>query len=836
MADPDAAILAARVAALDLEAKVRLLTGATLWALHALPEIGLRSIVMSDGPAGVRGTNWDERDSAANVPSSTALAATWDEARVERIGALLAAECRRKGVDVLLAPTVNLHRTPYGGRHFECFSEDPLLTARIGVAYVNGLQRAGVGATVKHFVANDSETERFTYDAHVDERTLRELYLAPFEAIVKQARPWAVMAAYNRVDGVSMTESPLLRELLKDEWQWDGVVVSDWFACRTTEAAGAAALDLAMPGPDGPWGDALVEAVRSGRVSEAAIDDKVTRLLRLGARVGALDGPALVSEPWSDAAVAAELRSTAAASFVLARNDGGVLPLSAPQLKRVAVIGRNAAVARTMGGGSASVFPPYTVSPLDGLRRALPDAEVTYARGVRTDHRLPVVDLESEFTFLAEGDRVVHRERLRTGRYFWQGSLGDTSFGEFMAVEVRARITAEHTGEYTVGCTGVGHARIAANGSEVLDATLELPSDAGPGAALLHPPQVGAPLRLREGDDVELVLRLDLTSRDSEELQVALNLDEPILPDAEEIRRAAAIARDADVAIVVVGTTEDVESEGFDRATLSLPGHQDELVRAVRAANPRTVVVVNSGSPVLLPWADEVPAILLSWFAGQELGNALADVLLGVSEPGGRLPTTWPATEVGLPSSRPEHGVLEYTEGLRIGYRADGATGRQVLFPFGHGLGYADWEYLSVQAPRTVTAGEDLTVRVRLRNMGRQTARETVQIYASCLESRLERPRRWLVGFTTVEARSDEEVAVDVAVAARAFAHWSVETGAWAYETSEDGGVAGIYQLQAGRSSADLRSTTSVDVGPAGASPISGVAVGSSEAGNVSLS
>src|SRR4051812_38403747 len=226
---------------LTLECKVRLLTGADFWALHPEPAVGLRRLVTSDGPAGVRGERWDERDPSANVPCPTALAATWDEARIERLGGLLAAEARRKGVDVLLAPTVNLHRTPYGGRHFECFSEDPLLTARIGIAYVRGVQAAGVGATVKHFVANDSETERFTLDAQVDETTLRELYMAPFEAIVREARPWAVMAAYNAVNGHTMTESPLLRDVLKDEWEWDGVVMSDWTAARSTEAAGSAA-------------------------------------------------------------------------------------------------------------------------------------------------------------------------------------------------------------------------------------------------------------------------------------------------------------------------------------------------------------------------------------------------------------------------------------------------------------------------------------------------------------------------------------------------------------------------------------------------------------------
>src|SRR3569833_1070351 len=278
-----------RVDALDLTRKVRRLTGADFWSVPAEPAIGLRRRVRSDGPAGVRGELWDERDPSANVPSPTALAASGDPARVERIGVLLAGEARRKGVDVLLAPTVNLHRSPYGGRHFECFSEDPLLTSVIGVAYVLGVQSAGVAATVKHFVANDSETERFTYDAVIDERALRELYLAPFEAIVRDGKVWAVMAAYNAVNGATMTESPMLRVVLHDEWGFDGLVMSDWHATRSTVDAGNAALDLAMPGPQSPWGAQLVAAVRDGRVSPEAVDDKLVRLLRLAERVGALD-------------------------------------------------------------------------------------------------------------------------------------------------------------------------------------------------------------------------------------------------------------------------------------------------------------------------------------------------------------------------------------------------------------------------------------------------------------------------------------------------------------------------------------------------------------------
>ena len=812
---------------LTLAQKVRLLTGADFWALHAEPAIGLRRLVVSDGPAGVRGERWDERDTSANLPSATALAATWDPERVERLGRLLAAECRRKGVDVLLAPTLNLHRTPLGGRHFECFSEDPHLTGCIGTAYIRGLQGAGVGATAKHFVANDSETQRFTLDARVDERALRELYLAPFEAVVRDARPWAVMAAYNGVNGHTMTESPLLRDVLVGDWGYDGVVMSDWYAARSTEAAALAGLDLVMPGPTGPWGDALVAAVRAGRVPEEVVDAKVLSLLRLAGRVGALEGvepDGRTAAAWSDAAVAAELRSAAAAGFVLARNEGGLLPLRRAALRRVAVVGPNAAVARTLGGGSATVFPAYTVSPLEGLRAALGDhVEVLHGVGVRTHHRIPVAERDrlllpdgsgpgAEVRFLDAGGRVLGSDRRLGGAFAWLGTLpDDVPVAGVAAVEVRTALRVTTSGPHVLGCSGVGRFRLAVGGEQVFDTRLSVPPDGDLAEAHMRPPQHGTPVHLREGETVDLVLRHEPLGADGAAGPVAgitfqVNVEPPHPDDDEEIERAVGLAGSVDVAVVVVGTTEEVESEGVDRASLELPGRQDELVRRVAAANPRTVVVVNSGAPVLLPWVGEVPVVLLAWFPGQECGNALADVLLGDVEPGGRLPTTWPASADGLPSTRPVDGVLVYEEGLFVGYRGYDRDGREPLFPFGHGLGYTTWEYLGVEVSGPVSPSRAATVAVRLRNTGRRLGREVVQAYASRPDSALLRPPRWLVGFGTGLAGPGEEVTVTVEVPWRALAHWDVGQRAFAVEP-------GDFDLAIGASSRDLRVTTRVHAG-----------------------
>jgi beta-glucosidase len=816
-----------RVAALSLEQKVRLLTGADVWSLHPEPAVGLRRLVVSDGPAGVRGERWDERDTSANLPSPTALAATWDDARVERLGRLLAAEARAKGVDVLLAPTVNLHRTPYGGRHFECFSEDPLLTGRIGAAYVRGLQSQGVGATVKHFVANDSETDRFTLDARIGERTLHELYLAPFEEIVRDGGVWAVMAAYNGVNGPTMTENPLLRDVLKQEWGFDGVVMSDWFAARSLAAAGAGLLDLVMPGPSGPWGEDLVTAVRAGDVPESAVDDKVLRILRLAARVGALaDLPPVEAEPWSPAQVAAELRGAAAGGFVLARNSPvagtaePLLPLSLRAGRRIAVLGPNAALARSQGGGSATVFPAYSVSPLEGIRRALgPDVHVEYARGGRSTTRLPVAAVESlrrpdghpgtEVRFLGTDGAVLATEVRDGASFTWQSSYGHgLVMTDVAAIEVHTRLRARRSGTHLIGGSGLGSFRVTVDGVVVAEDRRSLPEGADPVEAMMRPPQLAAPIHLDVDREVDLVLHHEpadvsgFGDPDSANVVVQLNVDMAV-DDRAELDAAVDVARSADVAVVVVGTTEEVESEGFDRTFLALPGLQDELVRRVVAANPRTVVVVNAGAPVLLPWAADVPAVLLTWFPGQEFGNALADVLLGSTEPGGRLPVSWPSGDAGLPSTRPVDGQLAYDEDLFIGHRWYDREDRKPLYRFGHGLGFTTWEYLSADSEGAGDAGTAVTVRVR--NTGARRGREVVQIYAGRPDSCIDRPRRWLAGFAVVDAEPGGEVTATVTVPARAFQHWDVMTQRWTVEP-------GTFRLFVGSSSGDLPLALDVDV------------------------
>jgi beta-glucosidase len=616
-----------------------------------------------------------------------------------------------------------------------------------------------------------------------------------------------------------MTESPLLRDILQGEWGFDGVVMSDWFAARSTQASAAAGLDLLMPGPAGPWGRALVAAVRDGSVDEAAVDDKLLRILRLAARVGALVGgaPAAAPPSYDDASVASTLRGVAAAGFVLVRNERSPLPLDSSALSRVAVIGPNAAAPRTVGGGSATVFAPYVVSPLEGLRAALGSGvEVEHRVGVWPSSRIPVAgapwvrtpggdDPGVEVRFLARDGAVLATEQRPGCAFTWLGSFGHgLSIGDVARVEVHAVLRATDAGTYVVGGSGVGRYELSVGGEVVFDGRLELTAGADVVEGMMIPPQALHDISLDGGDEVAVVLAHEV---DAGNLTTALQLN--LLPphggDDEEIERAVAAARRADVAVVVVGTTEEVESEGFDRTSLALPGRQDELVTRVAEANPRTVVVVNAGAPVLLPWAESVAAIVLAWFAGQEFGNALADVLLGAAEPGGRLPTTWPSSEDGLPSTQPVDGVLCYDEGLFVGYRGYDGDGRVPRYPFGHGLGYTTWEWVSIEAPARVLAGAQVPVAVCLRNSGSRRGRQVVQVYASCRDSAVERPLRWLAGFAVVEADAGEQVVATVTLAPRAFEHWDVADRRWRTEHA-------TFALAAGASCAELPLRTEIAI------------------------
>lgn len=803
-ADPSPTRLSDALGALSLEEKVQLLTGRDFWTTWPLEKIGLRRILVSDGPSGVRGEVWDERDPSLNLPSATALASSWDPGIARRYGAAAAVEARRKGVDVVLGPTINLHRSPLGGRHFECFSEDPVLTAELAAAYVSGVQDNGVGATPKHYIANDFETDRFTVDVRADDRTLRELYLLAFEKAVVEARAWLVMSSYNSVNGATASENELLETPLNSQWGFDGVVISDWTGVRSLESA-RASQDLVMPGPQGPWGEALVAAVRAGEIEEATVDRKVLRILRLAERVGALSGTE-PAEPVLAEDGPALVREAAAEGIVLLENRDE-LPWAAPALRSVAVIGNNASAARTQGGGSATVVPEYTVSPLEGLRAALPGVDVRYSVGAVVQDgvvELPLRELTNPSTggpglharFLAEDGAELLAEDRRSSNLVYFGS--DVPIEEAAEFELTTRFTPSESGVVRLGVALVGTARLYVDDELLLDEKLR-PSAEALGAAFTNPPTASAQVQLTAGTPVDLRLVYDLRRRrgfNARAMSLRLGT-EPADVDADAlIAEAARTAATSDVALVVVGTNSLVESEGYDRTTLALPGRQDDLVRAVVAANPRTVVLVNSGAPVLLPWRDDVAGLLLGWFGGQEFGNAVADVLLGATEPGGRLPTTWPAAEADVPvlSCTPVDGALEYAEGIHIGYRAWLKQETPPAYWFGAGQGYTRIELTGVEAPGSARGGEIVTVTVQVANRGDRAGKQVVQVYAERPDSTVDRPVRWLVGSAPVRVPAGESARVEVSVPTRLLAYWA---DGWRYEP-------GAYRLRVGTSVVDL--------------------------------
>jgi len=613
---------------------------------------------------------------------------------VERASAIVARQAREKGARVLLAPTVNLHRHPLSGRNFECFSEDPVLTGKLAIAYIEGVQNNGVVATIKHFVCNEVEYERNTCSSEVDERALRELYLVPFEYGVRVAGVLALMTAYNRVNGRFVTnDSRLLGEILRKEWGFSGFVMTDWGGIAETVEAATAGLDLEMPAPARAFGPALLDAVHSGRLDANRLDEMVKRMLTVFERIGALDDTAVDEHPSDKDEDRTFARRAAADGMVLLKNDG-VLPLSVPDLSRITVIGPNAERLAIMGGGSASVVLHYERSPLCVLRDRFQGAiEITYASGVASD--------------------------------------------------------------------GVA--------------------------------------------------------------------------DTASIQAAVKAAEGADAVVLIVGTDASWESEGFDRETMNLPRNQDELVHRVLTAHPGSVVVVNSGSLTALDWADDAGAIIQSWFGGQEQANAIIDVLLGESEPGGRLPTTLPLCIEHTPAfgNFPgESGTVRYGEGLLVGYRWYETRRLPVRYPFGHGLSYASFE-IGVPRPTAprLEPGDSLSVEVPVTNTGRRRGAEVVQLYVAPPEGGRSRPGgrfrpvKELKAFAKVWLDPGETTTVTLELNERSFAYYDAGDAQWPSLEAQvpatvfrHGSLAlsqhrslpgwyvdpGTYELRVGRSSDDI--------------------------------
>ncbi|WEK43414.1 MAG: glycoside hydrolase family 3 C-terminal domain-containing protein [Candidatus Sphingomonas colombiensis] len=789
------------MARLTLEEKVSLLAGASSMTLHAIPRLGIPEIKVTDGPTGVRSP---EGKPATVFPVGVAIAATWNPDVAKAVGAAIAEETRGYGASVLLAPTVNIARTPRWGRNFETYSEDPYLSGRLGLGYVAGVQGKGVGVSLKHFAANNHETNRFFVDSIVDERTLREIYLSAFEMVVKRADPWSVMASYNKVNGTYASENRwLLTDLLKKEWNYSGFVVSDWGATHSTVAAANAGLDLEMPGPASHFGDKLLAAVRKGDVSEAQLDDNARRIVQLIVRSGALDGP-LPSGEIGGERHRATARAAAEEAIVLLKN-GGVLPLK-PGIRTVAVIGPNADIARIQGGGSSAVAPfDKLVTPLHAIRAALPGVEVIYEKGVDNEETPPTADpalfspssnsteTGLHATYYAETDfsgSPVKSERVTDFTKRISANIASAKTVGYAAMRWSGVLHAPATGTYEFNVRGTGSGVLTLDGKTIIDkATASTPDNRD---VIGFPvPNRTVQIQLEGGKLYPIQLDYVTGQTPYEALKLGMRVPRP------DFAAAIAAAKRADAAIVIAGSASLTEGEGYDRANIDLPGEQDKLIAAVAGANPSTVVVINAGAAMTMPWAKDVPAILDMWLPGQEGATALADILIGKTNPSGKLPVTFPlrTADDATPLSDLK---TKYTDGLLVGYRGYEARAVAPLYAFGHGLSYTSFGYAGLTAPATVAPGASVKIRLSLRNTGKLAGKEVVQLYVARDDRTPDEPIKQLAAFSKVALQPGESRSVELTLDPRAFAYWDTATHDWVAR-------AGSYQLLAGSASDDIR-------------------------------
>jgi beta-glucosidase len=781
---------------LSLEEQAALTAGQDFWHTVPLQRAGIPSLRVTDGPSGARGDRWSVGSSAC-VPCGSALAASWDRTLVQRVGRLLADETRAKGAGVLLAPTVNLHRHPITGRHFEAFSEDPYLTAELAVAYIDGLQGKGVGAVVKHLVCNDQEAERHTISVEVDERTLRELYLPPFEAAVRTG-VWGVMGAYNKLGGTYCCEHhQLLVDLLRNEWGFDGVVMSDWSATHSTTAV-AAGLDLEMPGPAKFLGPHLVDAVRRGEVPQAAVACAAARVLQL------IDRTAASNARGTGEAASEVTRVAAQQAIVLLRNAGGVLPLEPSNIRRIAVIGPQADRFAVQGGGSAEVTPAYVSSPLQAIRErcaARGGAEVVHAPGVGSLGPTPLLDsrwlpnnVQVELFDNTElSGSPVARETIMRSLARWGGAPAPGIAVDRYSARLTGDFVADRSGTWQFGLASPGHARLRLDGELLLDCPESSEVDTRFNRGI-HESTTEVEIEAGRHYKLEAEVRMRTAL-----LQSGVRIGARPLPPADARQQAVQAAAEADVVLLVVGYDGNWESEGRDRPHMDLPGDQDELVREVLAANPRSIVAVNAGAPISMDWADQAAAILQLWFPGMEGGNALADVLFGDVNPSGRLPTTFPRRLQDSPASGHypgENGVVRYGEGLLVGYRHYDKHHVEPRFCFGHGLSYTQFEYANLHASRG--ADGSVSVSVDVSNVGERAGAEVVQVYLWDLGAGADEPDKTLCQFSRVELAAGETRSVSVSVPLRAFEHWDVQTHTWGQAPRQR-------EIHVGASSRDIR-------------------------------
>ena len=804
------------ISELTLEEKVSILSGSTAWHTTGVPRLNIPRVKMTDGPIGARGDSVSGATSAC-FPSASCLSSSWDKENVEDVARAIGVEAKSKDADVLLGPTINLHRHPLGGRHFECYSEDPILTGELASSYVKGVQSVGVSACLKHFIGNDTEYQRHFVSSNIDERTLRELYLLPFEMGVK-AGSLSVMSAYNQLNNIyCSSHADILNKILKEEWNFPGYVVSDWGAAQDTIGNANGGLDCEMPGPARSWGENLVKAVNDGKVLEEVVDDKVRRILRVADFTGRLDKPEEKPEESNNLKEdQALIRKAGSEGMVLLKNTH-VLPLQKEKIKKLAVIGPNALKGQYLGGGSASLNPHYVVHPLEGIKAALDEnVEVTYAKGCHTHKFLPAIP-ESLFTE-NEGFSVDFYDgqefkgspietKILKGNKFWaMGGFGldivAQSKRPSLSVRFSGTLKPEFSGEFDFEIFSIGPSRLLVDDEVLIDNwTSQEPGETF--FAMGSAPKRGK-IEFKEGQTYSLVIEYKWEGRFP---AVQIGMQAPDQHDLME--EATSLAKEADAVILIVGTNSDWETEGNDRVSLDLPSNQDELIEKVCNLNKNTIVVLNTGSPCEMPWVDKANSILQCWFPGQEFGNSLSDILFGEVNPSGKLPTTFPKNLSDTPAYSTYPGKdlqMDYEEGLFIGYRWYDREEIEPLFAFGHGLSYTTFDYSNLRAVPPKGTSSVAAFELDITNSGDVFGKEIVQGYVKVSESKIDRPIKELKKFEKVSLEPGESKKITFELTERDLSFWSETNQSWQVEPAE-------YIFEVGASAIDIRESTSVWLG-----------------------
>ena len=793
---------------MSTQEKCRLLGGASTWRTHAIERLGIPALKMSDGPNGVRGESLgSKRTPGVSIPVGVAIGASFDTDLALELGQLLGREAVRKSSHIVLAPTINIQRTPIGGRNFECLSEDAELTAQLAINLVRGVQHSDVCVTLKHFAGNDTERDRHTVNAQIDERTLREIYLRPFEAAVIDGEAWGLMSSYNLLNGEHNSQHfELLQQTLRDEWGFDGVIVSDWFGFHDTAKSVKAGLDIAMPGPATIYGEKLEQAVALGEVSQHDLDARVAAILQVILRTRAESRSVDNAELSVDEPVERDLcRRAAAAGTVLVRNKNNALPLIDSQLKTIAVLGPNAKNTRVQGGGSSSMQALSRKSILAALQDRFGREKIIHEAGVSIDKMAPVVGASSLRTPSGEPGlridyynnsdctgEIVYTDTISSSLVVFFGSCPVGVNPENFSIRMTGSFIAERDGEHSVSLVVTGPAKFSF-ADEVLvdDPQGKLPrSDAYFGLASQE--QISQH-NIRAGDTRQINITMSTRAGFS---AMRLGISPP--KDADAITRAVDAAANADVAIVVVGTNDEWETEGSDRDTIALPGDQDELVRRVSQVAKRVVVVVNAGSPVAMPWLEDVDAVLIPFFGGMEMANAVADILAGDRDPGGRLPITYPkqlSDSPTMPHYMPINGTQQYLECRNVGYRGFAAKKIEPLLAFGHGLSYAN---ITWHEPKITALQNDqptCRISIALENNSSRLGTVVVQAYVRRLDDENEPARLGAWHKCVLNANESRIALFDIPWIA--FRTWSTERHAWVI-------TSGDYEIAIAKSSTDI--------------------------------